>query len=90
MFEGLPDIDQRVRLAGRSATRVARAAEMSAVRRPWATDGFISHELANRGAIAADRAVGIARQGDLPEPHLQRVIQEQPANERLADAGQEA
>ena len=41
-------------------------------------------ELVDRRMVAADRALGIAAQLQLAEAHLQRVVQEQPADERLA------
>src|SRR6476620_7882143 len=57
----------------------------SCVRRPPAAELDIVHVLGDGGAVATDRAVRVAAKIDLAELGRQRVEEEQPPDQRLAD-----
>src|SRR5262245_49374232 len=50
---------------------------------------LVNREICDRRRRAAERALGIAPQPDLAEPHAERVVREKPTDQRLADPEQQ-
>ena len=66
----------------------AHAPAASASRsRPEAAELLVVDQLRDRRVRAAHRAVGILAQLQLAEPHPQRVVDQEAANQRLANSG---
>ena len=70
----------------RQAGCVSEACAGCVGRLPALAISLVSLQLEDRWTVAADRALGITRQLQLPEAHAERVIDDEPADQRLADA----
>src|SRR3990172_4442911 len=82
----LPRLEPPLELARRDLVP-SRTPRLLPVAEP--AEGLVVLQLVDRRRFAAERAIRVAPQTQLLEPHAQRVVEQQPPGERLPDAEQD-